>query len=212
MTSADGIEAGLKLPFCFDPLRLRRDLALVEPLEWTPHYNQNDYEGDWRGAALRSCTGHVANLFAAYLPASMFKDTPLMARCCYFRETVSAFACPVRAVRLLSLAPGSSIREHTDNALVYEDGELRIHIPIQTAPEVEFYVGGERLLFEEGHTYYVNVNLPHRVTNRSNAERVHLVIDLEVDDWVHKLVREARAQKLAIPRAAPRPCDIDDFA
>lgn len=43
-------------------------------------------------------------------------------------------------MRLLSLAPGSYIREHTDNALVYEDGEMRIHIPVQTNPEVEYYV------------------------------------------------------------------------
>lgn len=206
------MHAGLKLPFRFDPHRLKSDLALVYPAEWTPHYNQNDYEGDWRGAALRSSTGDIAALVASYTPASNFIDTPLMRRCSYFREAVSAFACPLKAVRLLALAPGSFIREHTDHALVYEDGEMRIHIPVQTTPEVEFYVAGERLRFEEGHCYYVNVNLPHRITNRGALERIHLVIDLEVNDWVRELVREARAQQCAIPRTAPPHDYFADFA
>jgi len=43
---------------------------------------------------------------------------------------------------------------------------------------LEFYLGGERLQPDEGGCYYVNVNLPHRV-----------VIDAEVNDWVHALFR-----------------------
>lgn len=206
------MHAGLKLPFRFDAQRLKSDLALVNASEWRPHYNRNDYEGDWRGAALRSSDGSAANLAATYAAASGFRDTPLMARCEYLREAVSVFECPVRAVRLLALAPGAFIREHTDHALVYEDGEMRVHIPVQTAPEVEFYVAGERLFFEEGHCYYVNVHLPHRITNRSRAERIHLVIDLEVNEWVHKLVRAAREEHAAIPRTAPPENSFAAFA
>ena len=206
------MHVGLALPFRFDPERLKADLALIRADEWTPHYNQNDFGGDWRGTALRSPTGQIANLLAPFTPASTFLNTPLMTRCAYFRETVSAFPCPLKAVRLLSLAPGSFIREHIDNALVYEDGEMRIHIPVQTSEEVEFYVAGERLKLEEGHSYYVNVNLPHRITNRGSAERIHLIIDVEVNDWVHELVRSARARRSAISRAAPPARSFDDFA
>ncbi|HEX3682301.1 MAG TPA: aspartyl/asparaginyl beta-hydroxylase domain-containing protein [Bryobacteraceae bacterium] len=206
------MHVGLALPFRFDPERLKADLALIRPEEWTPHYNQNDFGGDWRGVALRSPTGQITNLLAPFTSASTFADTPLMTRCAYFRETVSAFPCPLKAVRLLSLAPGSFIREHTDSALVYEDGEMRIHIPVQTSAEVEFYVAGERLKLEEGHSYYVNVNLPHRITNRGEAERIHLIIDVEVNDWVHELVRSARAQQSAIQRTPPRARNFDDFA
>ena len=206
------MHVGLALPFRFEPERLKADLALIRSEEWTPHYNQNDFGGDWRGTALRSPTGHITNLLAPFTGASTFADTPLMNRCGHFREAVSAFLCPLKSVRLLSLAPGSYIREHTDNALVYEDGEMRIHIPVQTSEEVEFYVAGERLRFEEGRSYYVNVNLPHRITNRGSAERIHLIIDVEVNDWVHELVREARAQRSAIPRIAAPTRNFDDFA
>jgi aspartyl/asparaginyl beta-hydroxylase (cupin superfamily) len=108
----------------------------------------------------------------------------------------------LKSVRLLSLAAGSFIREHSDHALTYEDGEMRVHIPVQTSGQVEFYVDGERLLLEEGHSYYINVNLPHRITNASSIDRVHLIVDVEVNDWVHELVRTARAQQAAIPRLA----------
>src|SRR6201996_4544188 len=206
------MHVGLALPFRFEPERLKADLALIRPEEWTPHYNQNDFGGDWNGTALRSPSGDITNLLAPFTAACGFVDTPLMKRCAYFRETVAAFQCPLKSVRLLSLAPGSFIREHTDNALVYEDGEMRIHIPVQTSEDVEFYVAGERLKLEEGHSYYINVNLPHRITNRGSAERIHLIIDVEVNDWVHELVRKARARQSAIPRTAPPARNFDDFA
>lgn len=206
------MHVGLRLPFRFDPARLKADLALIAPAEWTPHYNQQDFGGEWRGAALRSPTGRLDNLSAPFTEASTFLDTPLMTRCAYFREAVSAFLCPLKAVRLLSLAPGSFIREHTDNALVYEDGEMRIHIPVETSAGVEFYVAGERLQLEEGSSYYVNVNLPHRITNRGEKARVHLIVDVEVNEWAHELVREARERESAIPRIPPPERGFDDFA
>lgn len=206
------MHVGLTLPFRFDAERLKADLGLIGAEEWAPHYNQFDYGGDWRGTALRSPTGEIQNLMAPFTAASGFMDTPLMARCGYFRQVAATFLCPLKAVRLLSLAPGSFIREHTDNALVYEDGEMRIHVPVQTSDEVEFYVDGERLKLEEGRSYYVNVNLPHRITNRGAADRIHLVIDVEVNDWIHELVRRARAEKSSIRRMALRPGNFDDFA
>ena len=195
---------GLRLPFQFDAGRLHRDLAAVEVADWAPHYNAADYGGVWRGVALRSATGESRSLFAG---ATEYRDTPLLARCPEFRRVVAALECPVRSARLLSLAPGSFIREHTDDALDYEDGLVRIHVPVQTNPGVEFYLAGERLLFEEGAVYYVNVNLPHRVSNRGDCERIHLVVDAEVNDWVRDLFRRG----VPIARAMRPPRGVAGF-
>ena len=203
--------SGLKFPFQFDPERLKLDLRTVSPEDWAPHYNQGDYGGDWRGAALRAIAGSSHNLNAGIAEDASFADAPLLARCPYFREALSVFECPLKAVRLLSLAPGSFIREHTDNALDYEDGEIRIHIPIRTNPGVEFYVSGERLQLDEGGCYYVNVNLPHRVNNRGAADRIHLVIDAEVNEWVHALFRRGAAEAWHIPRSPLPPRSFDEF-
>jgi Aspartyl/Asparaginyl beta-hydroxylase len=208
--------AGLKLPFRFNPALLQHDLALVEPEDWSPHYNENDFGGQWQGASLRSASGSHRDIVAGSpgqgsAKAPAFKDTSLLTRCGYFREVLLAFPCPLKSVRLLSLAPGSFIREHTDHALGYEDGEIRLHIPIRTNPGVEFYVCGERLLLEEANCYYVNVNLPHRVNNRGAAARVHLVIDALVDDWVRFLFEASVTRGDEIPRSCLPPGGFDQF-
>ena len=194
----------LQLPFQFDPARLAAGLAEIRADEWSPHYNDSDYAGIWRGAALRSASGEAGDLRSV---APSFHDTALLDRCPQLREVVGTFQCRVKAVRLLGLAPGSFIREHSDHALDFEDGEARIHVPIQTNDRVEFYVQGERLLMEEGGAYYVNVNLPHRVNNRGTSERVHLVIDVEVNDWVRELF--ARSSRIA--RCAPPSRGVEEF-
>jgi hypothetical protein len=76
---------------------------------------------------------------------------------------------------------------------------------------VEFYVAGERLLLEEGRCYYVDVNLPHRVNNVGTTERIHLVIDATVDEWVHGLFRRARAEGWRTQRCAAPPRGFEAF-
>ena len=199
---------GLELPFRFDPARLRADLALVRPDEWQPHFNQNDYGGEWSGVALRSIGGASSELSAPLgADSAAFSNTGLLARCAYFREVLAAFPCPLKTVRLLRLASGSFVREHCDQSLGYEEGEMRIHVPVQTSEQVEFYLAGERLGLAEGHAYYVNVSLPHRIRNRSAEERIHLVIDLAVDEWAHELVKRSQP----IPRLGHRARGFEDF-
>ena len=193
----------LRLPLRFDPAALLADLERAQGSAWSPHYNERDYGGDWRGCALRSGSGATTDLRVS---APEFQDTALLAQCPAFQRTLAAFGCTVKAVRLLSLAPGSFIREHTDNALDFEDGEVRIHIPIQTNPGVEFFVNGERIAMEPGGAYYVNVNLPHRVNNRGTAERIHLVIDGVVNDWVREMF--ARSEEMG---RGPSGSGIDVF-
>jgi len=205
------VPGSFPFPFYFDPVRLRTDLARLGPGDWSPHYNRGDYAGHWRGAALRAPRGEAGDLSAQPPSGAAFADTPLVDRCPYFREVLAAFPCPLKSARLLGLGPGSFIREHSDHALEYEGGEIRIHIPVATNPAVEFYVAGERLLLEEGGCYYVNVNLPHRVHNGGATERIHLVIDAVVDEWVHALFRRACAEGWHIPRCDPAPRGFADF-
>jgi hypothetical protein len=44
---------------------------------------------------------------------------------------------------------------------------------------------------EAGSCWYINANLTHRVANRGNADRVHLVVDCGVDDWLRDRFAEA---------------------
>jgi hypothetical protein len=172
-----------KLPMQFDPARLHEDLGVFRPEEWTPHFNQRQYDGDWSGVALRTTPKAHVPLYPDP-SCKEFIDLPVLDRVPYIREIVHGFECRLQAVRLLKLAPGSNILEHSDYCLSYEDGEVRVHIPVQTNPEVEFVVGGQRLPLNEGECWYINFNLPHHIHNRGTTDRVHLVIDCELNPWL----------------------------
>jgi hypothetical protein len=182
--------ASLKLPFRFDPDRLTADLGLIAAEEWVPHFNKSIYEGDWSGVALRSFGGKAIQLYPDPTATDRFADTELVTRCPYYLEVLATFQCLLTSVRLLRLRAGSSIAEHRDYKLGYEDGEVRLHVPVVTDQDVAFFLAGERVPLAVGECWYLNVNLPHRVENRSRIDRIHLVIDCVVNDWLAQFFRK----------------------
>ena len=182
--------AHLKLPLTFDVARLQADLAEIRPEEWTPHFNTSYYDGLWSGIALRTTEGAHVPLYPD--PSkNTYVDLEVLKRCEYIEDVLAEFHCPLQLVRLLKLAPGSNIKEHRDYNLSYEDGEVRVHIPIQTNPDVEFAVAGQLLPMAEGDCWYINFNLPHRIHNRGVTDRVHLVIDCVLNDWLRGMFPDA---------------------
>lgn len=187
----------LKLPFAFDSARLHEDLARIAPDEWVPHFNTAYYEGEWSGVSLRSIGGKPCQLYPDPNASGAFAPTATLERCPYFQEVLGQFTCPMDSARLLKLRAGSSIREHRDFRLGYEDGEVRIHVPIVTDEAVFFVLNGERIPMLSGEAWYLNVNMPHRVENRSAIDRVHLVFDCLLDDWLDAFFpAEDRAERL----------------
>lgn len=172
----------LELPFRFDVGRLRDDLHTALARSWGEHHKRIHYESGWSGLALRSISGDVIDLKASRVHE--FRDTEVLAACAYFREVVETFECPVKSVRLLRLAAGTRVRMHVDDGLGYDFGMVRIHIPIVTNPDVRFVLAGTRLKLEEGAAWYVDTSYPHSVANDGDADRVHLVLDCIVDDWL----------------------------
>lgn len=173
----------VKFPFNFDTARLQTDAEKFAPAEWISHFNTHIYQGDWSGIALRSS----ANAHVALYPdpsAENFVDTDLMARCTYVPKVLSAFECELKSVRFLKLAAGAVINKHRDYMLGLEDGEIRIHIPVLTNPQVEFILDDQKVEMQEGEAWYLNFNLFHTVRNEGTTDRIHLVIDCVVNDWM----------------------------
>ena len=175
----------LLLPLQFDVRLLIDDLATCEAEQWTAHFNQNDYAGDWSGIALRSASGSTTDINTVAPHA--FTDTPLLGRCPYFRTILDGFACGIETVRLLALSPGSVIKEHRDLGLGYEHGRFRLHIPITTDSDVAFVVDGSRLQMDAGQCWYANFSLPHSVQHHGTTRRIHLVIDGLRNEWTDQL-------------------------
>lgn len=184
----------VKLAVQYDVARLQSDLAQMLTHEFVPHFNQAYYEGDWSAIPLRSIGGRADSIYPDPSAKNAFADTPLLTRCRYVREVLATLHCPLQAVRFLRLKTGSVIKEHRDHELGFEDGEVRLHIPVITNPEVEFVLNQVRVVMNEGECWYLNVNQPHRVANRGTADRVHLVIDCVVNDWLRNLLLSAAGQ------------------
>ena len=173
-----------RLPITFDPEPLKRDLAAIRPEEWVPHFNQQYYEGDWSGVALRSIAGAPLQLYPDPAAEGEWAPTPLLASCPAFADVLAAFECPQTSARLLRLGAGARIREHTDFNLGLDDGEIRIHVPITTNPQVEFRHDGELVEMREGEAWYLDLKLTHALANNGDSPRVHLVVDCVVNDWL----------------------------
>jgi quercetin dioxygenase-like cupin family protein len=135
---------------------------------------------------LRSVGGRADRLYPDPAAEQPYADTPLLESCPAIAAALAELGPGLLAARLLRLGPGASIREHRDYRLGYEDGEVRLHIPVVTGPEAEFHLDGEPVVMAAGECWYVNVNRPHWVANAGPAARIHLVVDRVVDAWVER--------------------------
>jgi hypothetical protein len=183
----------LRLPLDFDPARLANDLDAAAKSGWIRHFVHQTYEGEWDVIPLRAPLGarRPAQMVLVSPYATVFEDTPVLADCPYFRGVFQQFSCDLRAARLMRLAPGSVIKEHTDQFVDIEDGAIRIHIPIVTNDGVDFRLRGRRLIMPPGSAWYIGVGNPHSVANRGASDRVHLVIDAVLNPWLVALLELA---------------------
>lgn len=179
----------VKLPFQFDAARLREDLAKVAADEWLRHFNQQYYEGNWSVAALRSNGGRTKQIYPDPHSTEDFADTEILARCAYVREVLSQIECEKEAVRFMLLGAGAKIKEHKDYFMGFEDGVIRLHIPVITNKQVEFYLAGEKVEMQTGELWYLDFSQKHRVENNGAADRIHLVIDCKVNDWLVGIIK-----------------------
>lgn len=179
----------LKLPFLFDTARLKHDLNLCAEFSWNNHFNKNDYSGNWTSISLRSASGLETDIYS-HPNTKEYTNTPALEKCTYFQSIINSFECEKETIRLLSLSPNSSIKEHTDAQAGYEYDFFRIHVPITTNENVSFIVGGLEVPMKEGECWYANFNLPHSIKNNGSTNRVHLIIDCKRNEWSDKLFKE----------------------
>jgi hypothetical protein len=174
-----------KLPLEIDYELIRREVGrLLNKDEWSPHYNKLHYDGAWDVLPLRAPGGKTDNPFADLINQKSFENTPLMAGLPAINDLLESLKCEKLSARLLNLKAGSSIKTHRDYDLAYEKGEARLHFPVFTNSMVNFNLDGESLKMEVGECWYINANLPHSAVNNGSDDRIHLVVDCKVNDWL----------------------------
>ena len=112
-------------------------------------------------------------------------------------EIISKLPCQFERIRFMKLAARKSLRKHNDN--IDPDIEnkkiIRLHIPIRTNDSVVFTIYendedeiGQELNLKTGHYYYIDVTKPHSVTNNSDIDRYHLVVDCFMDSQLSAIL------------------------
>jgi quercetin dioxygenase-like cupin family protein len=188
----------LKIPAAISAIQ--KEVAALRPNDWQPHMNKRDYEGEWDVLSLRS-PGGKNNPLAEPMNGEEYADTALMQQCPSIQQLIHYLQCEKLSVRLLNLQPGAVIKEHTDKELCFEKGEARLHFPVFTNPLVEFFIDGTKVKMLEGDCWYINANLPHSLANKGDRERIHLVIDCKVNEWLCTVFQKQAIQKAELSDA-----------
>jgi hypothetical protein len=181
--SAEVIDTEVRLPRSFDPRPLLEDLAALRAFP-TAYLEEGHRSGLWGGVSLYAQGGRYNVLTCGPAP---YEPTEALARAPNLRAIVESFETEPRAVRVLTLDPGARIFEHFDPGISLDLGVVRLHVPIVTHPDVEFFLAGKRTRWRPGELWYGDFSFPHHAHNKSAVPRTHLVMDLVVTDAIRAL-------------------------
>ena len=134
-------------------------------------------------------TDYADGSWTPWLNAPALEGSP------YLQEVIATFQehTTVNLVRVLRLAPGAVVDEHTDPtlALHIERSMVRLTIPVQSPPGMAFVLNGTPVPLQPGECWYLRLTDPHRVSNPSEQERINVTIDVIPNAWVRELVEAA---------------------
>ena len=112
-------------------------------------------------------------------------------------KILDTLSCDFERVRFMKLSANKIIGKHTDKVDkdIANKKIVRLHIPIRTNDNVVFKTydnakdkTGHKLNLKTGHYYYIDVSKPHSVSNNSDVDRYHLVVDCFVNDNLRLLL------------------------
>ncbi|UTA47370.1 aspartyl/asparaginyl beta-hydroxylase domain-containing protein [Simiduia sp. 21SJ11W-1] len=174
-------------PVKFDVEKLEAELQQLEEGAWLEHYDPTLSRG-WKSIPLVSKGGEMVGAESQRVaPYSEMKRTAICEKLPYMTSVLDAFKCQHGRIRITRLDPGAGINMHrdiSDEVANIAFKKVRLHIPIRTNPGVYFWVDNEIIRMAPGRLYYVNFSKRHYVRNEGDSPRYHIVMDLEVNDWL----------------------------
>jgi len=195
-----------RLPIFFDPEPLKREvLEAGSRAQWIDHWAEGlAGPGTWKVLPLIAGAGDLDDARSARMDANVIPyPTAILTELPKVRGAIETFRTRIFRARLMRLAAGAAIKQHRDFAYFggqrwsFERGRIRVHVPIVTDGGVSWKLDGRELAMAAGEAWYVNVCLPHSVENRGRIDRINLVIELEVNDWLRRLFPpENRIQRM----------------
>lgn len=178
--------------------------------EFANHYSKHNKSKAWGAVSLR---GYSSDPSMIEKPSCMNKkwqqqnegtdfilqDTPLRATFPEVEKVLEYFPTTnFDRIRLMRLAPGGGeLSRHVDHVEkdsgMGDDKIMRFHVPIITNPNVMFTMwntDGQKVEtnMEMGSTWLFDFRKPHMAVNAGNDVRIHLVIDIVMDQKMRDFI------------------------
>ena len=193
INQTDTISDRIQLPFSFDVAKMQEEIQALD---------LNDYIY-YKALPLRA-PAHIVDPSRPFPPPSddfadgswtEWLDTSALKNSPYITQVVDTFRqhSKVTLVRLLRLAPGGIVKEHTDPTLglQVEKSVIRLTIPILVNDTVKFFLNDTPVPMKPGECWYLRLTDPHKVTNTGTTERINLTIDLVPNEWLRSMITSA---------------------
>jgi len=101
-----------------------------------------------------------------------------------FIDLESYYSGKIIRCEFVKLNSNSYIPKHVDGGALLHYSR-RVHVPIITKDLITFTVMDNTIHMEEGGWYEINNQMPHSVSNPTDFDRVHLIIDILPDDMIN---------------------------
>ena len=175
----------IQLPLLFDASVLAAEVGALEEGLWQPH--PSGLPGN-TALPLVAVDGDPAHGDAL---TGVMRPTPALERCAYLRQVLGSLGVVLGRVRLMRLAPGAEVDPHVDTNHYWNE-RVRVHIPVATNPSVQFFCADAHVHMGAGECWIFDTWQLHRVTNGSDRDRIHLVIDTVGSAAFARLVNAGR--------------------
>lgn len=182
----------LQLPVRFCADSLAAEVAALPAAAWVPH--PQGFVGN-EAVPLVSPHGHLTDATKGPMAASEH-----LRRCPYIMALMTELGAVWGRSRLMRLAARSEVPSHID-IHYYWRTHIRIHIPVVTNPSVRFSCGGDSVYMAPGECWLFDSFQLHDVQNKSDEQRVHLVLDTVGGENLSLLIDAA--EQGAAPPATP---------
>lgn len=163
-------------------------LNIVRTESFIAHSGGN-FKGGWGSIGLMTYGGNPYNDLIN--KNEKLKPTKLLEQCNYIQNLLNRIPGKKDRVRFMEVKPNTKVYWHYDNGetidgLDYQKN-ARFHIPILTNDNVEMRICHQKLKWQEGKLYYGDFSFPHEIHNKSNQTRIHLIIDININDDLIKM-------------------------
>lgn len=161
---------------------------------------------------LKNPGGDVHNNYSDRAGLKDWEYTSFIEHTPYLKRIIEDLPGRVNCARLFTLIPGGDFARHVDPGVGIAYGFMRFHIPITTNPQSILCFEGEEITWQPGGLYFADFLEPHWGYNKGNANRTHLLVDIELSPALLELFPEhaLKAMNSSRPYFPPRPVVLSE--